>query len=423
MKIIAANKIWFQRAINVLPLFILKFAAAGLTFIFHYFTVRTISPEQYGVLTIALSCLVFMVVFAKQGIEQSVVRFFAPLSTQMLGPYYLHVAGMILKNSIFLAVLVLLFAPFLQHTILKFDDTGTVLWIVYLFAIAQSLLALNSTVFKSRECASWSLIFSGIITYCLTLIAFLFIHVESSIEVLLILAGSAFIAVAFSAVILHRKFSVLSGAEQLSKEKALAFKNSSKILFWASLCSLVVEHAGVLIMGRYESLENIGIYGVVFKVSLLMSFPLIILNIVNAPKFARYHSNRQHDKIRALYKSMTLPLVLIATVAFVFLCLFSKEVLSLFGQDYIKGEKLLLILAIGQWWNLSCGPVVSLLVMSGHEKYHRRNTIGIALFSLALMLFYTPVYGSLAVAIITAMGLILLNLISLFQVHKYVLKK
>ena len=56
----------------------------------------------------------------------------------------------------------------------------------------------------------------------------------------------------------------------------------------------------------------------------------------------------------------------------VFIFLFSKPIMSLFGNDFIQGSVLLSLIVIGQLINVSMGSVGLMLQMTGLEKTNER---------------------------------------------------
>jgi len=95
----------------------------------------------------------------------------------------------------------------------------------------------------------------------------------------------------------------------------------------------------------------------------------------------------------------------------------------LFGEEYLLAAPILLILAVGQWFNLATGSVVSMLVMSGFEKTHRRNAILVSLLTVTAMYITVPRFGIVAAAWVTTITMILFNLISLYFVNRCIYSK
>jgi O-antigen/teichoic acid export membrane protein len=109
---------------------------------------------------------------------------------------------------------------------------------------------------------------------------------------------------------------------------------------------------------------------------------------------------------------ISLPITLI-------ICFFPNSIMSLFGKDFQGGRWFLIILAIGQFINVSTGSVGYLLTMSGHEKPLKNVRIWNAVLAVVLAFILNPIYGAIGSAIATSIALAGSNLMALVLVKKY----
>ncbi len=194
--------------------------------------------------------------------------------------------------------------------------------------------------------------------------------------------------------------------------------SSSKYFWTKSNLNLFVAWGGQFIGGFFIDAENLSKLAVAQRTSQLVSFILIAINLVSAPRFASLYHNNQMNKLSSYAKNATRLMTLIATPLVLFICIFSKTIMSVFGKGFSGGASLLIILSIGQFFNAITGSVGYLLSMSGYEKDNRNIAIinGVVSFVLALILI--PIYGALGAAISTSLGVATQNLMGVHMVKK-----
>ena len=79
---------------------------------------------------------------------------------------------------------------------------------------------------------------------------------------------------------------------------------------------------------------------------------------------------------------------------------------------------MLVVLAIGQFINVSTGSVGFVLIMAGNERLARNNTLLAATVSLVLNVLLIPPLGALGAAIATAASIASLNLSAAYLVKR-----
>ena len=110
--------------------------------------------------------------------------------------------------------------------------------------------------------------------------------------------------------------------------------------------------------------------------------------------------------------------VVVSTLLVCVLLIFRKFILGIFGADFLIGETALIILCLGQLVNSVCGPVGSVLQMTGHQKAFQNILLGALVVNLALNFLLIGPLGMNGVAIATAAGLVFWNLVSTLYIRK-----
>jgi O-antigen/teichoic acid export membrane protein len=194
---------------------------------------------------------------------------------------------------------------------------------------------------------------------------------------------------------------------------------SCKPLYVTSLMNrAVLPWAPLFLLGIWANSAEVGVFGAATRVALLISFLLVTLNTIVAPKFAEFHATGDMDAMGKMARRSAALLTVLVSPLFLFMFVFSDWVMRLFGAEFSAGGNILSILMVGQLVNVVCGSVGYLLMMSGNEKTYRNITISSALLQLLLVLILAPLMGGIGAAIAASTAMIAMNLASVLAVYK-----
>lgn len=154
------------------------------------------------------------------------------------------------------------------------------------------------------------------------------------------------------------------------------------------------------------------------RTAFLISFLLIAINLVVAPRFSALSAQGNLDELKLIVKA-TVRLVLAVTAPLtLIIILCSGKIMNLFGPEFRDGAILLQILAIGQFINAATGPVGQLLMMTGHERDSRTIAFIVAPSAVVAALVLTPWLGVEGAAISTAVAVSTQNILAGYFVKK-----
>jgi O-antigen/teichoic acid export membrane protein len=198
----------------------------------------------------------------------------------------------------------------------------------------------------------------------------------------------------------------------------VALVEASKYFFQMTLMGLVVQWSGVLVTGILLTEEKVALFSVAQRISVLVSFILIAINVVVAPRFSASFANNNINELRLTAISCSRLMIVFAMPILFIIFTFPEVILGFFGEEYIQAALILKILAIGQFINVVTGSVGYLLNMTGHEKDMRNVVFLSGPVGLILALILTPMYGTLGAAIATSIAVASQNLLAVFFVKK-----
>lgn len=189
-------------------------------------------------------------------------------------------------------------------------------------------------------------------------------------------------------------------------------------LWIITIFSTISTWGSSLIAASWISPEEIAYLSTAQRTAGLISFILIAVNLVMAPKFAALYNKNNMKDLEKLATKATKIMAYAAIPSIIFILIFSKRIMGIFGESFIEASHLLIVLSIGQLVNVLTGSVGYLLMMSGHEKDMRNIVLFASSITILLTFYMTAKFGVTGAAIATAIGLSVQNLVAAWFVEK-----
>jgi O-antigen/teichoic acid export membrane protein len=195
------------------------------------------------------------------------------------------------------------------------------------------------------------------------------------------------------------------------------FALSFPMLFSAAFI-FISNWTDVFMLGVMVSKADVGIYNTAYKIA---TITLVIINAINtilAPKIATLYSKDDINGIKVEVQKATKIITCLSVPIIVLIITFRKELLSLFGPEFEKGENVLIIITIGLLFNALSGSVAQVLNMTKHQKELRNFTLLSALVNIIFNYFLIKEYGIIGAAIASLISNVLLNVICIWYIKK-----
>ena len=174
----------------------------------------------------------------------------------------------------------------------------------------------------------------------------------------------------------------------------------------------------ILMLGAMVSEEKVGIYNAAFKLGALVLIIIAAVNSVLSPKISTFYDNndipslkREVIKATKVITYLSLPIVLV-------LIIFRRQILGLFGEEFISGEVVLIIISLGMFFNAMSGSVGQILNMTSFQKEFRNFTIISAVINVVLNYFLIRQFDILGAALASLISNIIINLMCILLVKQ-----
>lgn len=400
--------------------FILRSVGFIFTFSFNLMLARMLGPAGAGLFFLSLCIITVASVIARMGFDNAVLRFAAEAavkkdSNELIG-LCKNSTTLCLASSLLMMVMVFAGAPWMAGMIFQKPLLIEPLrWMVPTIP-AISIAFLHAELLKGLKKIVKSQIIQGT---CLPIAAFLIsLCLGYKWELLGIAAGytiSAIIASFLAAYIVLKTIrGWLSYKGEFSSRKLF---RTGFPLYNIELLHLLMTWSATIILGIQTPASEIGIFQAANRTAILISFFLIAINTIAAPKFASLYFKGEMRALSITAKQSTALMILAASPLLLLMMIFPSSILRIFGPDFETGAPLLRVLCVGQFINVATGSVGYLLMMTGHERPMRLNIFLATIINLWLCLWLIPKMGSLGAAIATAVPTALMNLFSAYLVY------
>jgi len=311
--------------------------------------------------------------------------------------------------SIIVTVLLLVFNNQIAKDVFqKGYISGTLFWM----NLSMPLLALYTLIafaFQGLNKVLYSVFIQNIIVPIFFSLLVIIFKCHSSVDAAKLYFGASLLTVILTICLWYR---IAPRGEP--DEKAGLPENlwKSSYIFW-SLASvqMAIQWGGQFISGIFCKENDLAQLAIAQRTSMLISFVLVAVNLVSAPKFASMYKQGEKEKLRRYAINSTRLMVLFATPIVLFIMVFPKFIMSFFGTGFTGGASMLFVLALGQYVNVLTGSVSYLLIMSGHERDTRNTQFLIGVFSIILSLILVKYYGAFGAAVAIAVSVAAQNLI------------
>ncbi len=398
-------------------------AGVALAFASQVLLTRLLGAEQYGSYYFVLAWVMALLIVAKFGLDSALLRFVpAYVAREQWG-----LLKGVLRWSASRAAWASLITAGLLATVVAFmpDISPGLAHTFYLGCVVLPILVyvyLRSALLRSLRHVVLALLPEAIIAPLVLalLITLYWLLVESELNSVHAMAATL-AGLTVSAVI--GRFLLSSRLPgQLRQVQAVqdadTWLGSTRSMMLIGGAHVLLNNTDSIMLGMLKDAHSVGIYAVAAKSAILVSFSLTIANTTIAPLIPRFHSTNEHAQLQqALDHSMRL--VSVASVAvFLAVLLFGRELLAIFGPEFVEGYVALVILAAGGLVNALAGPSANLLSLTGSERYVSRVMLAVTGLNIMLNLMFIPRWGVEGAALATAISMMAWNVVMFVTVRR-----
>ncbi len=395
--------------------FALRISGAGMGFVFNVILARMLGAQGAGIYYLALAITGIGALISTVGIPDALLRFIAAHATHgewdKVAEVYRQGVRISAGAAIACTALLVVIAPWLSKSVFGDPALAVPLRIMALAVLPMTLITLHGMALKSLKRVLTGTFVEGfgisLISLPLLVVLGRFLGVDGAVLAYVLAALVVFLA----GVHFWRRATPHLKGLRGSFETRLLLVTSLPML-WIEAMDVVVQQTGILLLGVWASTEDVGIYGAVGRLVIVMTFVFSTVKSVVSPRFAELYARGDEGAIGALARETSAFLILFAIPVLVPLLIVPGWVLSLFGPGFTAGSTALAIFAVGHFIRVILSPSSYLLMMTGHEKLLRNTVVACGVLNVALSIVLIPRYGMVGAAASTSFTFALMGIIA-----------
>ncbi|WP_214480819.1 flippase [Bacillus sp. SM2101] len=410
--------------------FILRLLSFILLYVLNFLIAKVYGAEALGIYTLSFTLLTICLTLVLLGTDTAIIRLITEYRSQYsmkhANTIFTKVMKLLLPLSVLFSALLFILAE--PIAILVFQEQLLIqpFRIVSIVLPFMVMTRMYSKAFRAVKSITKSIYFEIIgirFGNLLLLVFFLLILNKNFMHIIYALSIAVTITAFMSMYSWHNYIQKDVGDQKLLFNQ-IETKSLKEILhisipmYLTSAMSLILNWTDVVMLGVFQSTSAVGVYSIVLKLSLLISFSLSSINMIILPKFSElYWEGRKHDLIKIFRFSSRLIVWTSIPLLFIII-LFAPALLGIFGDVYVEGVIPLIILCIGQCINACAGSVMQLLNMTGNEKLARNAIVISAVTNVLGNLILIPFFGMIGAAVATSLSIIVREVMASIYAYK-----
>lgn len=407
-----------------IPTAFVKLLGMVLSFVISIFLGRTLGAGGLGVINLANRVVAILLVVCMFGMSQVLIKEIAIGYNR--GDYkrigdsiktaYLFNTGI----SVLVSILLIFLSPWLANNFFKVPELEWVLvlsFVVFPFQILTRIF--SSGLFGYRKIWQASLVDQTLSIFIVSVILLIYYIFNVEINILNVVISyviGRLTATLTLGIYWHNIFSSNHIKEQRTKE----LLGTAFPIFLVSITATIYKNSDIILIGWLCSAKEVGIYAVASRIAIASGFLLNVANSAVSPKFATLYDDNKKKELQNLVQYVTGILFLFSLIILLVCIGFGESILYIWGREFKAGFSVLIILSIGQFFNVATGAVGTLLTMTGFEKKLLKVNVFFMILNLILNYIFISVWGIMGAALAYAVSIIGMNLTRAFFVYKYI---
>lgn len=401
--------------------FIGMIAEGLIRYIYMIVIARMLGVELFGLFMLGFTIVIMTNLLSRLGLESGVTKHVSLFNGVSDRPRTKGAIVQSLKFSILAGIIISLIfffaSGFISVHIFKKPQLEQILklLIISLPFLSFSIITLSATRgFQIMK--YWAYGMSIFLPVINLLLAVLLVHLGFGIKgVALAYLIATFLTSVLSVVFLRKVFPDFWATKTVPETKMLL--RFSIPLLIVLYFNFIIKWTDTLMLGGLKLSEDVGIYNGAMRTALLASMVLMSFGAIFSPMIADLYNRKENKKLESLFKITSKWICTATFVLFLLMIFLAKEILAMFGQEFIAGWIVLVVLSVGHMVAAAAGPVGVVLAMTGRQNFMMYNTLCICILNIILNLILIPLYGIVGAAIASCASLVVFNIIMLIETY------
>lgn len=414
-------------------IFISKFIGFLLVFIFNLFFARLFGAELLGKYSLINTTINIIVIFSLFGFNNGLTKYISRYNK--LNEYNKMIniiktaIGYVLITSLIISIVFFFSRNLLANEIYNNSDLSYPLGLSTILIVLYTLQRFLGGIYRGFKKIKYYIFGSEVLLRMSHIIVLIIIYYFFKPDIIYILTGliiSHILLIVYILVSL-KKLDLNIFLELINNKKEKLLPNEKKDFLKYSITVIFISFTGI-ILGRIDRVmlgilmnsKFVGVYEISSRISSIVVFLLTATSMIFSPIISELYSSNKINILESIYSTITKWIIILTLPLVVNVIIFSKEILMFFGEDYLIGSSTLIVLIIGQFFNLAVGSCGYILNMSGYERLELINNIVIGILNIIFNFIFIREFGLIGAAIATSFAIAINNIVKIIEL-KYLL--
>ncbi len=176
--------------------------------------------------------------------------------------------------------------------------------------------------------------------------------------------------------------------------------------------------AAITVLGIFGTTGQVGIYNAAARTGTLSALILFAFSGIFSPMVSSLHKNGLMDHLGRLFGDVSRWAFTGSLAIFLLTLLLAKDIMAVFGPDFVPGWPALVVIAAAQLFSSSVGLTGRALAMTGHQRMVVLAATISSLAGVVVTIALVPAYGIMGAATAMAAAVILDNAVTLLSVRR-----
>jgi O-antigen/teichoic acid export membrane protein len=360
---------------------------------------RMYGPAQLGFYALGITIVGFANILGEFGMHNTVVRYVARYradgdASRIRGTLLLTL-GVSFALSLALSVLIFFGAGFLADKVFDKPPMEPLLEVFSISIPFFTLMEMALYATNGLQTVKYSTFVRQVLQPVISLVLIVIFYLLGA-QVLGAVAAYVISMVAGSAIALYYLIRLFPGLLDRGTppvfESRTMFRESSQV-FVAVSAEYANAWTGVAVLGILATSEEVGIFNVAARTAMITGVVYLAFTQIFSPIISHlYESGRLRD-LSDLFMDVSRWIFTSGLAVFWVAVLLSKDILAIFGNEFVVGWVTMSIVAGGQLFAASAGATNRILLMTQHQRMYMLAMIAAAIMGLVASIVLIPIYG------------------------------
>ncbi len=182
----------------------------------------------------------------------------------------------------------------------------------------------------------------------------------------------------------------------------------------------IIRQSDIVMIGIFLGAERAAVYAVVTRCVKLCGTGLTAVNAIAAPVIAELSAQNDQRQLQRMVTTATRAIYALSLPICLAMIFGGREVLAIFGPDFIDGYASLVILTVGQFFHSLAGTTGFLMTMTGHQRRAAQVLGSSAVLNITLNAILIPQWGMIGGALATTVTTLVWTICLYFEMKKRV---